>query len=79
MPNRSSKSVLPLLPAMFCNILKVITIGDTQVGKTKLLIRFADDTFFPESLPTIGVDFKEKEVSVQGTAWRVQVSDTAGQ
>jgi Ras-related protein Rab-1A len=64
---------------MFRNLLKVILIGDTEVGKTKLLLRFTDGTFTPESMTTIGVDFKEKAISIQGAPWRLQIWDTAGQ
>lgn len=35
-------------------------IGDQAVGKTALLIRFADDDFNESVLPTIGIDFKIK-------------------
>jgi Ras-related protein Rab-1A len=64
---------------MLRNLLKLILIGDSQVGKTKLLIRFTDGVFSPESMTTIGVDFKEKPAMVHGTSWRLQIWDTAGQ
>jgi GTPase SAR1 family protein len=35
-------------------------IGDTTVGKTSLLLRFADDDFNESVLATIGIDFKIK-------------------
>lgn len=39
---------------------KVVLIGDSSVGKSSLLRRFADDTFEESYLATIGVDFKFK-------------------
>jgi GTPase SAR1 family protein len=35
-------------------------IGDQAVGKTALLMRYADDVFHENVLPTIGIDFKIK-------------------
>lgn len=35
-------------------------IGDQAVGKTALLVRYADDDFNESVLPTIGIDFKIK-------------------
>lgn len=39
---------------------KVVLIGDSSVGKSSLLRRFADDSFEESYLATIGVDFKFK-------------------
>ncbi|MCB0370842.1 MAG: hypothetical protein KDD45_15825 [Bdellovibrionales bacterium] len=39
---------------------KVVLIGDSSVGKSSLLKRFADDSFEETYLATIGVDFKFK-------------------
>jgi small GTP-binding protein len=64
---------------MFQNVLKVIVIGDSQVGKTKLAIRFADGVYTAESMTTIGVDFKDKTVNLDGTVYKLQIWDTAGQ
>ena len=41
-------------------LVKMVLIGDTAVGKTSLLVRFADDKYSQEHLPTIGIDFKIK-------------------
>jgi GTPase SAR1 family protein len=39
---------------------KIVLIGDSSVGKSSLLRRFADDSFEESYLATIGVDFKFK-------------------
>ena len=36
---------------------KIVLIGDSSVGKSSLLRRFADDSFEESYLATIGVDF----------------------
>ena len=59
---------------------KVLVIGNSGVGKTSLLCRFCDETEpSPNVISTVGVDFKYKVVSVDGTKMRLQIWDTAGQ
>ena len=54
-------------------------IGDQAVGKTALLVRYADDDFNEVLLPTIGIDFKIKTIQLQGKRVKLQIWDTAGQ
>jgi len=54
-------------------------IGDTTVGKTSLLLRFADDDFNESVLATIGIDFKIKTMEIDGRRVKLQIWDTAGQ
>ncbi|XP_053569554.1 LOW QUALITY PROTEIN: ras-related protein Rab-33A [Bombina bombina] len=60
-------------------IFKIIVIGDSNVGKTCLTFRFCGGSFPGSSEATIGVDFKEKTVEIDGERIKVQVWDTAGQ
>jgi small GTP-binding protein len=59
--------------------IKILTIGDSAVGKTCLLMRFANETFSPTFITTIGIDFKVKYVDVDGKRIKLQLWDTAGQ
>ena len=43
---------------------KLLMIGDSGVGKTCLLLRYANDSFSPTFITTIGIDFKIKNVEV---------------
>ena len=54
-------------------------IGDSGVGKTCLLLRYANDSFSPTFITTIGIDFKIKNVEVDGKRIKLQIWDTAGQ
>lgn len=59
---------------------KVMLIGDTCVGKTCLLVRFKDNTFLSGSfISTVGIDFRNKVVDIEGTKVKLQIWDTAGQ
>ncbi|CAM6006406.1 unnamed protein product [Sphagnum balticum] len=61
-----------------CNIAvdqlyKILLIGDAEVGKSCLLSRFADDSYTPSYVSTIGVDFRVRTVEVGGKNVKVQV------
>jgi len=58
---------------------KLLLIGDSGVGKSCLLLRFADDAFTDNFISTIGVDFKIKTIEVEGKRVKLQIWDTAGQ
>lgn len=49
------------------------------MGKSCLLLRFADDTFSESYISTIGVDFRFKTLSIDGQVVKLQIWDTAGQ
>eukprot|EP00043_Microstomoeca_roanoka_P029261 m.21300 g.21300 ORF g.21300 m.21300 type:complete len:196 (+) comp9073_c0_seq1:345-932(+) len=59
--------------------LKILIIGDSNCGKSCLLMRFTDDTFDEHMGPTIGVDFKNKTLTLNGQQVKLTVWDTAGQ
>ena len=58
---------------------KVVIIGDTAVGKTQILNRALFDKYDFDSKPTLGVDFKRKDIDVKGKKVRINLWDTAGQ
>ena len=52
-------------------IFKIIVIGDSNVGKTCLTFRFCAGKFPGQTEATIGVDFREKTVEVDGESLKV--------
>ncbi|TFJ85662.1 hypothetical protein NSK_003170 [Nannochloropsis salina CCMP1776] len=59
--------------------IKLLMIGDSGVGKTCLLLRYANDSFSPTFITTIGIDFKIKNLELDGRRIKLQIWDTAGQ
>ena len=63
----------------FHYLLKYIIIGNSSVGKSNLLLKFAHNKFLDEYQATIGVEFGAKNVEIDNKIFRVQIWDTAGQ
>ncbi|KAL8609213.1 Ras-related protein Rab-22A [Nucella lapillus] len=58
---------------------KVCLLGDSGVGKSSIVLRFVTGTCRPALESTIGASFMSKSVVVDGTGYRFQMWDTAGQ
>ena len=61
------------------NTFKILTIGESGVGKTCILRRFVENKFFKTHLATIGIDFRTKAIKVYGKDIKLKIWDTAGQ
>ena len=59
--------------------IKVVLVGNSAVGKSSLMLRFADDKFTTNYVNTIGVDFRFKTFNVDRKRIKIQIWDTAGQ
>nr|XP_027071656.1 ras-related protein RABA4d-like [Coffea arabica] len=60
-------------------VFKIVLIGDSAVGKSQLLARFARNEFSLDSKATIGVEFQTKTLIVDQKTVKAQIWDTAGQ
>ena len=60
------------------HVFKILLVGDSGVGKSSLLLRFATGDFEEDQQATIGVDFKSRIVDVGGKRVKLTVWDTAG-
>ncbi|KAI3386953.1 hypothetical protein SNEBB_004138 [Seison nebaliae] len=63
----------------FDYMFKQLIIGNSSVGKTSFLFRYADDSFTSTFVSTVGIDFKVKTVFRQDKRVKLQIWDTAGQ
>ena len=60
--------------------INLITLGDGQVGKTSLILRYTNDYFGNNYISTIGFDYKFKNEKLKnGEEITVKIFDTAGQ
>ena len=58
---------------------QLLIIGDSSVGKTSLITRYANGTFKEEYLATVGIDYFTKEEIINNQTIQVKLWDTAGQ
>jgi Ras-related protein Rab-1A len=60
-------------------IYKLLLIGESNVGKTSIILRYTDNQFKTSGISTLGVDVKCKYVSLNNTKIKLDIWDTAGQ
>lgn len=58
---------------------KLLTLGESFVGKTSLIIQYVDETFNSNYISTIGVDYKTKQIQFESKNIQLCIWDTAGQ
>jgi len=61
------------------NTLRILLIGDCGCGKTSLILRLTENTFPQLHAATVGIDFKQRTIDVDGRKIKLMVFDTAGQ
>lgn len=58
---------------------KVGLIGDAQIGKTSLMVRYCDGSFDEDYVQTLGVNFLEKTIAIRNTQLTFSIWDLGGQ
>lgn len=66
-------------PQAYDYIAKMVFLGDSGVGKSSLMTRFVENSFNPDNVSTIGVDFAATILKVENATIKLQIWDTAGQ
>ena len=61
-------------PLDFDYVIKFLVLGNSGVGKTSCLVQYVDNTFSPNFISTVGIDFREKVVEFRQN----DASDDAG-
>ena len=59
--------------------LKLMILGDSNVGKTSILRKYCKNEFTGSYVATIGIDFQLKYLNIDGKKIKLQIWDTAGQ
>ena len=57
----------------FDYMFKLLIIGNSSVGKTSFLFRYADNSFTSAFVSTVGIDFKVKTVFRQDKRVKLQI------
>ena len=60
-------------------VLKVGMVGDSQIGKTSLMVKYVEGTFDEDYIQTLGVNFMEKTISIRGAEITFSIWDLGGQ
>ena len=60
-------------------LVKLIITGDSGVGKSSIIMRFADNIYDDFFLPTIGLDFSVKKFKIEDKLYKLHMWDLAGQ
>ncbi|GMM51600.1 Ras family GTPase [Starmerella bacillaris] len=58
---------------------KVGLIGDAEIGKTSLMVRYCDGSFDEDYIQTLGVNFLEKTIAIRSTELTFSIWDLGGQ
>ena len=59
--------------------IKLLTLGETGVGKTSIILRYTDNSFLNSQIYTIGIDCKIKTIKIENKIINILIWDTAGQ
>ena len=59
--------------------LGILILGDTNVGKTSLLLNYTDNYYVGSHVATVGIDYKFKTIKVKDMDVKLQIWDTSGQ
>lgn len=54
-------------------------VGDSQIGKTSLMVRYVEGSFNEDYIQTLGVNFMEKTISIRNTEITFSIWDLGGQ
>jgi Gtp-binding protein of the ras superfamily involved in termination of M-phase len=59
--------------------IKVGMVGDAQIGKTSLMVKYVEGSWDEDYIQTLGVNFMEKTISIRNTEITFSIWDLGGQ
>ncbi|KAF2104864.1 small GTPase [Rhizodiscina lignyota] len=60
-------------------VLKVGMVGDAQIGKTSLMVKYVEGSWDEDYIQTLGVNFMEKTITIRNTEVTFSIWDLGGQ
>ncbi|CAG8667598.1 24821_t:CDS:10 [Dentiscutata erythropus] len=60
-------------------VVKVGMVGDSQIGKTSLMVKYVEGSFDEDYIQTLGVNFMEKTISIRNHEITFSIWDLGGQ
>lgn len=60
-------------------VIKVGMVGDAQIGKTSLMVKYVEGSWDEDYIQTLGVNFMEKTISIRNTGITFSIWDLGGQ
>ncbi|KAI3640555.1 hypothetical protein MIR68_001433 [Amoeboaphelidium protococcarum] len=60
-------------------VLKIGMLGDSQIGKTSLMVKYVEGTFDEDYIQTLGVNFMEKSITLKNNEITFSIWDLGGQ
>ena len=61
------------------NKIRIITLGETSVGKTSIIKRYIDNIYEDYKTGTIGIEYFTKDLKLENEEYHIIFCDTAGQ
>ena len=68
-----------IIDSKYDYLFKILLLGNSNVGKSSIFLRFVEDKWNDVFVPTIGIDFKIKTFKLKNKVIKMQIWDTAGQ
>jgi small GTP-binding protein len=63
----------------FETLIKILVLGDSNVGKTNFITRYTEKKFDENYVATLGIDFKTKNIQINNKTIKLQIWDSVGQ
>lgn len=60
-------------------VIKIAMVGDSQIGKTTLMVKYVEGSFDEDYIQTLGVNFMERTITLRGNEITFSIWDLGGQ
>jgi len=60
-------------------VVKIGMVGDSEIGKTSLMVKYVEGSFNEDYIQTLGVNFMEKSISIRNTEITFSIWDLGGE